>query len=218
MMKKKVLCFVILAVLLVSLVFAQENVIPGEIDEEGNKILNATRKLQEFTEEDRWQYLGGEWRDLILKNEAVSRVDSAFKCINFLFVILFARNYAFSMTLLFVILLWLFTALSLEGYFVFLENKTYRGLAAFPITIVLAHMQLFNYVAKSAFRIIFYRIDWWWGLLSTVIIFAAVFVYFYINKIFAKRIKKGKEEGKKRALEHRVKKTEGFQRGMGEGI
>lgn len=219
---------VVLIVLIICAIFfsingiAQETPISPEIEGEAGKITNATEKLQNFTEafteENRWEYLGGEWRKALLKNKIIGRFDAAFTRINFVFVILFARDYSLSLTLIFVFLLWLFTALSIEGYLIIIENKSYRALAAFAITIALAHMQVFNYIAKGAFKIIFYRSEWWWSLLSAVIVFVAAFLYLYINKIFAAKIKKGHEEARKKHFEHKTKELESFQKGVGEGL
>lgn len=216
MNKRVVLLFV--GLLLFSFVSAQA---PGGLDPsvlENDSIVRGVGKLQEFAEGERWKYLGEEWQGILLKNKVIARFDSAFTKANVVFVILFARDYALSATLFIAFLIWLFTWLSLSGYFLFIENKGYRNLAALAITIALAHLQIFNFLSEGAFKIIFYKPEWWWSLISFILIVVAIFAYLYINKVFAAAIKKGAEAGKKRALEHRVRKQEEFQRGVGEGV
>src|SRR3989338_3818114 len=71
-------------------------------EEEADRILNATKPLREITQEGRWEYLGEQWKELLLKNKAVSAVDAGFKRLNFLFFFFLGQDYELSLTLVFV--------------------------------------------------------------------------------------------------------------------
>lgn len=180
---------------------------------ENDSVVKGVQDLQNV----KWKYLGQEWQKIFLKNKVIASIDAALKKFNFLFIFLLAREYSFSLAVLFSFMLWLFTALSLEGYFVFIENNNYRTLAAFAATIALAHLQIFNYLATAAIKLILYRREGWWTAISIVLAVAAVFAYFAINKIFIKMIRKGRERSKEKTREYVSRRLERFQEGVAEG-
>src|SRR3989344_4436262 len=55
----------------------------------------------------KWDYLGAEWKTILLKNSIVSKIDGFFKVISPVFTILFAMPYEMSLVLLCIIILWL---------------------------------------------------------------------------------------------------------------
>lgn len=182
--------------------------IPSGIEEEGEKVTNVAGRIQEFASEEHWEYVGEAWKQRLLEIPAIKKMDEVFTKLNPLFVFLFARDYVLSFALFIAFLIWLFTALSIEGYLYFIENKSLKALGAFALTIVIAHMQIFNYLSQGALNAMFYRSEWWWSVISAVLILAAIVLYLLVNKIFAKKIRKRKEENEKEETKHRVKKLE----------
>jgi len=91
--------------------------IPG-----GDGIMNATDDLQNAIDEKRWEYLGEEWKKILLNNKAIEIFDNAMRSINFVFVFLFAEDYDLSITLVFAILLG--SVLISMGIYSFLLNIT----------------------------------------------------------------------------------------------
>ncbi len=195
------------------------------LEGDAEKILNATEKLQRFHEnltgfgeEEKWEYLGRQWKELLLKNKLISSVDGFFRKINFVFVVLFSRYYGFSMELFFVFLMWIFTFISLPKYFVWLKVGWQKLLAGFAGTLILAHIQVFNYLASGAFKLIFYKKSGVWVTIIYIVIFFAIIFYYFLNRYFAGMLKKSQEKKEKEELEFKVKKSEERMGKMRKGI
>lgn len=213
----------ILFCLVSSVVVLAQTTLPDTASIENDSVVRGVNQLRNysegFAEEGKWEYLSIAWKEVLLRNAVISKIDSALTKINPLFVVLFARDYALSGTLFLAFLLWLSTAMAIDGYFIaFIENRNYKTIAAFAGTIALAHLQIFNYLSVGLFKVIFYKSGWAWSLISTILVFAAIYVYFYLNRMFAARIKKGQEEARRNRLEGKTKQVEAWQKGAGEGI
>ncbi|MFH1289803.1 MAG: hypothetical protein ABIH92_00165 [Nanoarchaeota archaeon] len=183
-----------------------------------NRFQNWTEGEGNFTEDERWEYLGEQWRQTFLQSKTIATVDSFLKSLNFLFVILLSRDYALSLTLFIAFLLWLFTAISLEGYLYTVVNKrSYRNLMGFAGAIILSHMQVFNFISEGAFKIIMYKKEWWWILISILLVFVVIFLYWKINNMFIASIKKGHEDARKKHFEQKTKELEEHQKGVDQG-
>ena len=181
----------------------------GAVAGDAGKILNATSKLQEFTQENRTNFLGQQWKELLLKNGFIAGADKFFRQVNFLFVILFSRNYDLSLELFIAFLIWFFTFLSLTRYtFVLFKQGWEKWLVSFGGVLILAHIQLFNSLSSIIVKIIFYKKEWYWELIILLVIIVAIVFYYLVNKYVAALLKKSKEEKEKRELEFRVEKSE----------
>jgi hypothetical protein len=211
MKKRVVFLFVVLAlVFLAQFARAVDSGVPEGIEEEAKQITDITDNAQNFIEERRWEYLGEQWRNTLMNVTAIRNVNNALEKMNPVFVFLFARDYVLGLTMFFAFLIWLFTWLSLRNYFIFFQNKNYRALAALGATIVLAHMQVFNYLSEAAFRLMFYRVEWWWSTIVFVLIMAAIAAYFILNRGFAEKFKKSQEEKEKEEQKHQVNRFKEF--------
>ena len=207
----------VIAVVLLSAVRAVDAPAGGldadQVRNQSDDVVQGVQQLQNFTSKDRLEYLGEEWKSLLLQNGYLSAADSFFQKFNWAFLFLFGREYELSLALLFAFLIWLATALMLPRYFVFLKEKWMRYLAGFAGAIVLAQMQIFNAIANLLIRFYFYRFEWWWKLISLVILLAGVGAYAMFLRYFGKIIVANK---KKKAEEQRVRDQEGLRTVMGE--
>ena len=98
----------------------------------------------------KWDYLGQNWQVMLLKNKVVASLDSFFTKISIIFVILFGMPYSLSITLLVIILLWIF--------FFFKFGEIFKDFSAFSegtswfialgLTIILAQLQILKKITQ----------------------------------------------------------------------
>lgn len=166
MNKKAGALLLILSILLLSsniLAQAPEDIgNAGALDEDAQKILDAAEKLKEFTEEDKFEYLGSQWKELLLKRESIAKIDTFLKSINPIFLILLSRSYTFSIELIFVIIIWLITFFSLRKYIIWFKAGWQKWGVSLLGTLLLAHIQFFNLLASIVFKLIFYKKTTYW--------------------------------------------------------
>lgn len=185
-----------------------------------DKLEANVEKIREFTEEDRFNFLAEQWKELFLGSRIVSGVDSFLKQINILFLIFFGRSYALSLELLIAIVLWFLTWSVLSKYMKgvpFLKEGWQYIVASLILTIILAQAQVFNFISATLVKIIFLKSSVAWTLVTIVVVIVALIIYSKINSMIAAKMKKGKEAQKKKGLETKVEKQEAFIKGIKEG-
>jgi len=204
-----ILCFVIIAGFFVSF--------SGALDlPEGAPLANETKYVQEVVDQKKWEYLGEAWQELLLDNKYIMRANALFTKMNPLFVILFAREYSFSVTMLFVFLLWLFTFLSLKQYKFMPKigegssSEATNFVIALVATIILAHIKLFDYVAAGMFKLLFYKSSALWSLVTFVVLIILLILYLYVNLALGRYFKKKKEEKENKETRRKVSNQEEF--------
>ncbi len=200
-----------LAVILFNNVLAADmgGIDTGAAGSDAEKILNASKTLKGLTENDSISFLGGQWKELLLKNKFVAGMDEFFRKINIVFVILFSRSYDLSLELFLAFLIWFFTFLSLRRYtFVFFKQGWQKWLVSFGGVLVLAHIQLFNLLSGIIVKIMFYKKEWYWNFIILLVIFVAIVFYYFVNKYIATLLKKSREGKEKGELELKVEKGE----------
>ena len=217
MNSKLFLSFLIGLMFLVSIVpvFAQigdvENQIEGAVDNLENNIT----KIKEFGEKDKWDFIGSQWKEFLLKNKAIAGVDAFFTKINLVFVVLFAHGWAISLEMLFIFLLWLFTLISLYSYLKLkLENGWTKLFISLGVTLILAHSKIFNYVSESAVKVIFYKSSAGWRSLMLILVLGGLVIYLMLNRTIRDSLQKAREKRDKELLKEKVEKTEKFQENM----
>ena len=222
MIKRSVLlfCSILIFVLLIFNVLAQ---IPSGLDTEAlenDSVVKGVKELERFTQEKRWEYLGEKWKEILLKNKVIFAVDKFFTKINIVFVILFGRDWTFSLGMFLVFLIWFYVLiLSYHHFeFVFWENELFRLIGGFGVTIILAQLGLYNFISQKVMDIAFKD----WSLLTKVLVYLAVLVAFfavaYANRLADKAMKESKEKEEKHKLKHKVETQEEFQEGLEKGL
>lgn len=189
-MNKKEFWFVFVIILFFSVqVLAQSDTGSGSgVDQEAEKILNATRKLQKFTGDEKWEYLGAQLNELLLKIEGIALIDLFFRKINIAFFFIFGENYDLSLTFLFAVFLWIFFfSMFGRGIVSFSTfSKPVAYIIAFILAGVLAHLKVYNYLSMLIFKVLFFR-EGIWRWTSFVLFFVIyIFILIYFKSIIWK--------------------------------
>ncbi len=213
-MKRK-LVIVLLLLFAISFASAQLSGLENQIEDVSGNLEGNVTKIREITERDKWDFIGSQWKELLLKNKAVAGIDAFFTKINIVFVVLFAHDWDFSLGLLFVFLIWLFTLLSFVTYArLKFDNGWTVFLVSLGATLVFAHARIFNYLSNGAVKVFLYKPSAGWRLLILAVEILALFAYLKLNQFISKNLKKAKEKRKKELLEEKVESTERFQKNM----
>jgi hypothetical protein len=182
-MKKSV--FVISLFLVLFLVFAINFIYSETLGGVEDKVEDANEKIEEYSDqrywEEKWDYLGKEWKAILLKNKGVATVDSFFRQISIVFFVLFALDYEMSLVLLGVIILWfiLWSVFANGVMAVGLKNSSSLIIAVLMV-VALAHIGLIQQLVVFAGRIAFSPESAW---ARTIIIGGIAFVLFFVNYI-----------------------------------
>jgi len=212
-MNKLSFCLLFGLILLVCLVSAQLGDVEDQVEGVVNNLENNITKLKEFTEKDKWDFIGSQWKEFLLKNKVIAGVDAFFTKINIVFVVLFAHDWTISLEMLFVFLLWIFTLLSLYGYAncFLIKSSFQRFLIALGLTIVLAQARLFYFISQGLIKVVLYKPSPWWKSLIFLCVIIGLIVYLFVNKAISKSLIKAREKRDKEIIEEKVKKVEKFQ-------
>jgi len=180
----------------------------------GQQVQNAGEVIQNITktiEEKKWDYLGDRWKEVLLKNKYASAVDGFLKKIDFVFVVLFGEHYDFSLTLLFVVLLWLYFFLSfaliLKNFSTFSAGVSY--VLGFAFAVVSAQIGIYRKIAVLMFKVIFFR-EGIWGWIAFFTLIILMFFFYTFLKMIARMIRKKRDESNKKDIEMHekvIKKT-----------
>lgn len=179
----------------------------NEVKEAVDTKIESVEDVKESIEEKKWDYLSEQWDKILLKNKFVSGIDNFFKKINIVFIVLFGENYSLSLTLFFVIVLWLFFFINFNiifrDYSIFSEGISLS--LSFCLTIILAQFKFYRLFSEIIFKLIFFK-EGIWGW-----IWFFVFLVFFVFLIsLNKTIGKQKKEQK----EHYEKEREKMERGI----
>lgn len=220
--KREVFVFLVLfLVLFVSLSFVAAQDL-GDISDQATK---TAENVSETIEDIKVKFLGTEWKEFLLKNKFIKRADKALTKLNPLFFLLFSRNYSLSLEMFFVFLLWLFVLLSVGSYTSFFEHPGFEKyglsgltklIAPLAITIILAHIQVFNSITAGIIKVIFYKSSTLWSIAAFVIVITGLIFILFLNKMLGDRLKKFKEDAEKKELKHEVEKQKAELEGMEE--
>jgi len=198
----------ILLVLMIIPIALADNPLDGlvdQIEDAKNKVDNTTEQIQKLSREDvKWQELGDRFQEIILRNKVVSTIDEFLKKINILFVILFGRDYALSLTLLFLIFIWLYFFNQfgkIIGTFSTFSSTT-SMIISLGMVIIMAQLKFFDWFSQVLFKLIFYRDGAWGWVWNIAFFFVAIFVGMVFGRFFTslkKSVRKFREEADRRA-------------------
>lgn len=199
---------------LISVSAADSSSIPGvgnveKVGEASEKITQTTKDL----ETQRLDFLFSRWRAFLLKQPAIAKLDFIMSSINPVFVVLFASDYSLSINLFFVILIWAATLLVFYNYtsaIPFLKETWQKLLFSTAITIMFAHLQIFNSVSVFAVNLLFKPVKWYWSVLIFFAIIMFIVVYYYVNNLLADYLMEKKKSRKEQELKEEKEETEAF--------
>ncbi len=214
-MNKKAIALIFLFVFLLSFISAQD--LAGRIDETRDNLENT----REVVDEAKYNFLSDQWKEVFLQNKFVAAMDQRLQDINILFVVFFGRNYSLSLEMFLVLLMWLFTFLSLPAYFsaapsylVLSKKEGLMWLAALAGATLIAHLQLYNFLAGAAIKLMFYRSGGLWSFMTFIVIIVMIMIYFYFAKYIGLKIKATQKRNRDNGFEDRVLVLEAYKKGM----
>ncbi len=211
---KKIGVLIFLCLLFFTQLVYAESIVEG-LDEKVEELEEKKKNIEEGVEkikETKWDYLGEKWKNLLLKNSFVSFADGFFQKINFAFVILFSENYSLSLTLFFIIILWLYFFFKLSE--ILTDYSSFSSAIAtaigFGIVIILAQLKILRSVVEFFGWLVFSQKVWGVQIIIFVII---VFVLVFLYKLSSQIGKSFKEYGEK-TKEEMEKEEEKINRGI----
>ena len=197
--------------------FNAQDVFDGEdFEEKIEEVEDTKEKIEEGIgdiKEGKWEYLGKEWKEILLKKKFVSTVDGFFTKISLVFKILFGEHYSLSFVLFFVVLLWAYFFFKFRE--IFTDYSSFSSLTAtvigFGFTIILAQFQILRKIIEFFGWLVFTQEANIWRFLILLGIFLGMIFIYYLTSYLGDGFKKSKEKReenkeemeKKRAREER---------------
>ena len=220
---KKAGLFVI-ALLLFSIVFASfayaDEQIPSGSEQIEEQFGVNPENIPTSQEELKEKYLVKEWSSIISGLPVLGPVHNFLVDNPLLFKILFNYPYEFSATFFLIIFLWL--VISFKSAKILKSSGILKGvyplLTAFAFTIVLAHINLFNFIASGVTTFMFARDAWWARALIFTIACALIIGFSILADYISKALKQQaalKEKGEmKQGIAESQALTEGLRKGQ----
>jgi len=192
-----IIALIVLNFLVLTFVSAQD-LPPGMPSQLGQSPEETIEKVKNITE-TKWDYLGKEWRNIMLKNNFVSAMDGFFNKISPVFLVLFGESYSLSLALFVIIILWLI---------VFVESSriikswgvakgSYAYIIGLAFAVILAQIKFFNIIVNAAGRLIFSRESKWTSFLLGFVFFLVLFLIVGVSEVLAKYL----EDKRKKLVE-----------------
>jgi len=200
MIEKRVVCLLVLVLFLVS-----SSIVSGQVDTSGlesgvGTVTDTAEQINDYTDKEKWDYLGEQWKEAFLNNSKISNVDQAFRAVDksWVFFIFLGQHYDFSLLFLFVFLIWLFFFINFGKIFEMFSSfsKGVSWIVALLISIILAHIKVYSAISVLLFKIIFFREGVWGWVWFVIFILLYVFVLMYIKRVIwviGRKFKKSKE-------------------------
>jgi hypothetical protein len=186
------------------------------IEDSAKNLQESVDKARGFTQEDYWQNIGSQWKEILLKNKLIAGLDSFFTKINLLFIILFGMDWSLSFNMLFAFLFWIFTFFSILKYFSSIGKSNIGLLYSFIGVILLAQINFFEYIGKWSVALVFYKTSILWRSVFFIFLIGLYVVWMLVHKSVADWLKKRKENKKYEGLMNSVQKTERLVTAIGE--
>jgi hypothetical protein len=219
-MDKKILMFICIGILLLSIfssVFAE---IPSTLSEQELAELN---KITVAANPQKWGELLESLKQNFLQNEFVAGMNSFLTKISIVFLILFGENYSMSLFMFFVIVFWVFFLFQISGALrmTSIFSKGVSWIIAVGLTILLAQLKLYSALSTFLFNNSFIlNAEPWIGALVYVGIIILLVFLGTVNKLVEKKLEKNREkfEEERTKLERNVFHTyyEGIKKGFDE--
>lgn len=196
-MMKKLVIFSFIFLLLTSFVIAVNGL------EEGVEGVKGTAEdIQSFTEKERWEYLSSEWKEILLKSNSISTIDSFFRKIDFVFFLFTGEHYDLSLTLFFSVLLFIFFFVIFGRIFAnFSTFSTWVSyVIAFALAVALAHLRVYDFLSLLIFKVLFYREGVWsWVFFGIMLLFYFILLVYLKTLIWiiGRQLKRSREEREK---------------------
>lgn len=216
-MKNKLIFMFIFAFILSSIfIKAQEDYLPPEL-EGVEKLRNVTEKLTD--EETREEYLKKEWAKILLENKVIAKLDSFFTKYSIFFKIILGVHYSLSLTMLFVIILWVFVAAIVgdvlrKGLGIFEGFGYVLGIVA---AVMLAQLQILRRIAVFLVKLMFYPEAAWARFIVFVVVIAILVLLYYFKGGVSQALEERRKKRKEQETELRQEELKRFTKGVRKG-
>jgi hypothetical protein len=193
-----ILAFAIVLFLVLSLVCVRAEDYPSGVDAE--KIEETGVKLSE-----KWEYLGAEWKNILLGNSIIKNINSFLQGIDIIFVFLFATNYTLSISFFLIMFFWFFffsRFYVIFKSFLFSSKPVSLGVS-FALVVISAHLKLIQALANSLIWLLFGDKPWWVRVIIGVVIVLLIIVVAILIKNFGAQFAASKQ--KRKEEENRMK-------------
>ncbi len=180
-----------------------------DLEEQFQEGVDKVEDAKEILVEGKWDYLGKEWKEILLKNKFVSSIDNFLTKISIVFVILFGEAYSLSLTLLFVIMLWFYFFFKFSE--IFTDYSSFSSTVAIGIgllcTIIFAQLKVLRQIIEFFGWLAFSQESNIWRFLIMLGIFLALMGIYYLSSKFGDGVKKSKEKSEKEKEEMEKKRA-----------
>lgn len=193
---------------LISFVYAQTPSTEQEIDKAAEELENKVNTARGFTEAEYWENIGVQWKEFLLRNKAVSSVNSFFTKINIVFIILFGMDWSLSANMFFALFFWVIMFFSINRYMASIDKGGIGFLYSLIIVVLLAQINLFEYVGKWSVALVFYKGSVLWKVLFFLFIIGLFVGFWAFSRSISNFLKKRKEE-KEKKKDRKAKETFG---------
>jgi len=212
-MKKLLFVFFVLFILFAPFILSEVSDSLEQNVEKAQDIKDTIEKSQD-TEywEEKWDYLGNEWKAIFLKNPVVSSFDYFFTKISFVFEVLFGVSYSLSFVLLGIVILWIFVFFSLvplasaTGFFS--GNISY--LVSLVLCIILAQFKTFEIIVLLLGRMAFSPEYVWTRLIVLFVIFISFALLAYLDRKLSRYIRLNRKLAREKNAEISQKAVTSF--------
>ncbi len=200
-MKKNTLIGILIFTLIFVQIFSFQVQASSDLQGVGDDLEGKVGEFETAKEnvETKWDYLGKEWQNILLKNKFVVGVDNFLKKINFVFVFLFGEDYSLSLTLLVIIVLWIYLFLELSEIlkdFTMFSPGTSK-IIGLGVTIISAQVGILRKFTQAFGWIIFSPEAWWMRFIIFIVVCVILIFLHKITCVLGKKHKESKEKQEK---------------------
>lgn len=217
---KKEFKFAVLSILFLSLILSVITFVSAEdVQEQVQELTGVNPEAIPSTPEDVSNYLVSQWSAFIAKTPFIGSIHTLFIDNPLIFKIAFGEPYSFSPSFLFVLILWIFflvhtsKAVKSSG----LINEKYSWIVGLAITIIIAQIQFYHFIASGISNLAFSQEAWWARTIIFAVAFIVIMAFSYLANLLEITMRKSKENKEKKALKRKVESTDAFVKGAEEG-
>ncbi len=172
--------------------------------EKVEKVSETIEKAQDVKYwEEKWDYLGNEWKGIFLKNPGVAFLDRTLTKISIVFDIIFGVPYSFSLVFLAVVFLWIYFYFHIS-YLLFSTGFFENGLSylgGLAICVIFAQFRFFEVIVLVVGRLVFSPEYAWTRILFLFVVFGMLGLFSYLNKKLSAYIRLNRKKDREKSAE-----------------
>ena len=194
---------VVLSIILLSSLISINFTCAQSPEEFTEGVQDTEQKIRTYSEQEywgeKWDYLGQEWKTILLRNSIITSLDEFFRSISSVFFILFGLHYEMSLVLFFVIILWILVWNIADNWF---KNSglmpRYSAVVLSMLLVIgLSHLGIFSSIVIFIGRLVFSPESKWARLILGIGILFIFFLFQHLSHFFSKYLKAKREANEK---------------------